>query len=468
MSFLERNRKKIFYVITAGIFLSILAYNCLTPYLSDDLTYKIDVRDSKNFAELWAYAIDEYMIHLGRFLPQMNLRFSLALGKGVFNVLNSFAFTGLVLLIYKNISNRREYDITMLLLSNAFLWFFGVNFGETMLWNSGSCNYLWGMTAVMGLITAYKYLLAKGSDIKCPALVFVLILLLGVLVGQSSENTSGGALLAVLIIFANYFFDLSKEERKKIPGKTKILTIVSAVGILIGMAIMLLSPGTRTRAAYMDEYENHSGITRYLSHIYKVTVSVRELFFTLLAVILLTYVILILQKQWKNFKDIRNDNSIVFLFTGLATSYALVVVTLPPARAFYGAGIFFIVAALDGISKFITDKAVNAILKYSLTGVLCLWLFFTYFENLVNLARIYREESSRVNMIEQAVANGETKVVIPQYHPEFDNPYTTAYDAQIEEDPEYWINTFYERYYKIDEITAIPYEEWEEIYGKWE
>ena len=88
-------------------------------------------------------------------------------------------------------------------------------------------------------------------------------------------------------------------------------------------------------------------------------------------------------------------------------------------------------------------------------------------ENLVNLARIYREENERIEMIkaDKADPNGDGIVIVPQLRKEFENPYSDAHNVDMTEDRDYWINLYYEIYYDVGNITAIPRDEWEELYA---
>ena len=89
-------------------------------------------------------------------------------------------------------------------------------------------------------------------------------------------------------------------------------------------------------------------------------------------------------------------------------------------------------------------------------------------ENLVNLARIYREENERIALIqaEKADPDGKGIVVIPNYREAFRNPYSNAHNSDLTNDKDYWINLFYEVYYDVGNITAIPRDEWNERYGE--
>ena len=99
-------------------------------------------------------------------------------------------------------------------------------------------------------------------------------------------------------------------------------------------------------------------------------------------------------------------------------------------------------------------------------SILLVNFFFVYVENLVNLARIYREENERVSLIEEAIEEGRTSVVVPQYREAFKNDYSFAHDSDMTEDPKYWINFYYEIYYGINSVSAIPRDEWDELYGE--
>ena len=79
-----------------------------------------------------------------------------------------------------------------------------------------------------------------------------------------------------------------------------------------------------------------------------------------------------------------------------------------------------------------------------------------------------REENERIAMIQadKADPNGDGIVVVPKLREAFENPYSNMYLSDLEDDKDYWINHFYEIYYDVGNITAIPREEWDELYGE--
>lgn len=217
----------------------------------------------------------------------------------------------------------------------------------------------------------------------------------------------------------------------------------------------------------MSEGE-YTGLVGLLSRIYKITINLRELFFGVIVITVIVLVLLVLQKKLRDWRQIRGSETVLFLVGALATGYALALAPTPMNRAYFGAGIFLFIACIQGIVDVTDQEQAIRAAKYSLVSVLCVWLFFTYLDNLVNLARIYREEQERIGLLraEKADPDGDGIVVLPKLRPAFENPYSDAHNSDLEEDKDYWINLFYEIYYDVGNITAIPREEWDELYGE--
>ena len=230
---------------------------------------------------------------------------------------------------------------------------------------------------------------------------------------------------------------------------------------------MISAPGVRSRSQVMSEGD-YTGLVGLLSRIYKITISIRELFFVVLVITVIVVVLLVLQKKLSSFQLIRNHETALFLVAAAATCYALAIAPTPANRAYFGAGVFLFIACIQGIVDVKEEELTLRAAKYSLVSVLCLWLCFTYLDNLVNLARICREENERIAMIraDKADPNGDGIVVVPKLREAFENPYSNMHISDLEDDKDYWINHFYEMYYDVGNITAIPREEWDELYGE--
>lgn len=461
-AFIEKHRKTIFYLILVVSFAMVYAYNLLTPYLSDDYAYLIEVRKAASLWDLVKQQYGEYLSNSGRVIGQFNVRLSLYGSKQIFNVVNSGMFLALLLLIYQNVRRKRKHDIFVLLLTLTFLWKFTVDFGQTMLWICGSCNYLWGSVIILAFFTLYRHFLEREKPATHQWILAIFLFIFGIAAGWCNENTSGGGLLLVLMYSLNFWWAKRKENRKGIYP----FMIAGVAGMCLGIMGMIAAPGVRKRSATMSE-DQYTGLVGLLSRTYKTTVSIRELFFALLVIMMILFVFLAVQKKLKTWKEIRTNDSVLFFVAFVATAYVLAFIPTPQNRAFFGAGVFLMTACIQGIVDVRQDETVISAARYSLVGILCLWLFFTYVENLVNLARIYREENERVELIraDKADPEGDGIVVIPRYREAFRTPFSNAHDSDLTEDKDYWINLFYEIYYDVGNITAIPRDEWDELYG---
>lgn len=464
-TFWEKHRKIIFYLILGIAVLMVYAYNYLTPYLSDDYAYLFEVKKATSLWDLIKQQYGEYLSNSGRVIGQFNVRLSLSVNKQVFNVVNSGMFLALILLIYYNIRRKKKYDIFVLLLIITFLWKFTVDFGQTMLWICGACNYLWGSVIILGYFTLYRYFLEHTWKIKHQAGIALLMFLLGIAAGWCNENTSGGGFLLILMYGLNFWWQNRKEKRRAIYP----FMISGIAGMCCGLLGMVMAPGVRKRSITMSE-DNYEGFVGLVSRAYKITITIKNLFFVLLVILIIVLVLLGLQKKIRDWKSIRTNDSILFLAAFAATAYALILAPTPANRAFFGAGVFLMTACIQGIADVKGGDIAVMTARYSLLSILCLWLFFTYVENIVNLARIYREENERIELIlaDKADPEGDGIVVIPQYREAFRNPYSNAHDSDLTDDKEYWINHFYEIYFDVGNITAIPRDEWEELYGSQE
>lgn len=439
-------------------FLAILIFNIFTPYMTDDLSYKTTVLQADTFFELLKQEYEQYMTWTGRSVGHIILRCFLSGSKAVFNLANSIVFVLLTLLMYWNIDHKKKYDVAVFLLINFLLWLFGVMFCQTVLWETGACNYLWGSTIIMLHITLYRWRLKKseqGSG-KEELLWSIILFLTGILAGWCNENTSGGGILFVILLIGEYLFLCKKGEAKK--PKPWMLTGLG--GQLIGFLFMIAAPGNRIRAQFMEE--EHSGIFAIVSRFQKITLAIEDNFFLLLIFVISAIVIIYLQEgSWKEFIK-KHVMVAVWFLVFLATCYALILTAEPMPRVYFGAGVFLTIAVVQGYVDINDREFCFKALKSCILSILALVMFFTYMDSGANMIRIYREYHERETYLEKMAAAGEEEVVVPMLRPGFETEYSDGYQSDLTGDPEYWINDAYEKFYGIEKIIAVPRENWTE------
>lgn len=460
-----RYKAYIFAACILGVFITILIYNALTPYFSDDFAYKNSVREAEGVAGFIKQQWQDYLTQDGRIVGAFSTRISLIGSKAIFNVANSVMFTLLTLLVYWNIEGRKRYDSLLYLLIVFVIWQCSVKFGETILWLCGSCNYLWLSVIILSFVTLYRYMLRK-PEVKNNVFVVLGMFFYGVIAGWCNENTSGGGLLLLMMFTVIAYHENKKKGIVRVKEFVRPYMIASHLGMVCGLLGMVLCPGVYKRAAVKQNNENYEGFVGYVSRLYKCIIELDNLFLGLLIVLIIVTVFAVVYE--KKGKDVLYK-VVPFVIAFLATSFVLVVIPTPASRAYFGAGIFLIIACVQGFFLTFNDGSFDRKFQsvyYCVAGILLMNFCFVYVENLVNLARIYREENERITLIKEALEEGKDSVVVPRYREAFRNDYSFAHDSDMTEDSRYWINFYYEIYYGITSVSAIPREEWDELYGK--
>ena len=450
----QDREKRMFLLILLLSFIAVLLFNLLTPMLSDDYAYAMEVEKATGILDLIRQEYHQYMNWNGRSVVHLLLRFFLYLPSLVFKIANSLAFVVLSLLMYRLVKPDKRFDAFTLLLLQMGLWLYAVDFSETILWEDGACNYLWGALFILGFMNLQRNELEHAAaDLKRSMLHEIMAAIggffFGILAGWCNENTSGGCLLYLLVLLF-----VQKKRKQLIPAAY----YAGIAGNAVGLAVMVLSPGARLRAAYHTEDENYSGFLGMLARLQKITLTIHEYFGLLLAVFLACIVILLLQKKRR-----AAARMTLYGMLFLATAYALAATSQTQARAFFGAGLFLLIALAVGIREVMKGEIEGYLLKgagYSLLAVLVLEFFFVYVEDGTNLARIWRDETRRISYIQEQAAAGAEEITVPLVHTDFYNSYSAIEKMEMTEDPGYWINVFYESYYGVPSIRAVDYDTW--------
>lgn len=444
--------RQIFYIVVIISFLTIFVYNLLTPYMSDDLL--VDTSIYKSFADIIRQEYWQYHNWNGRSVLQIILKIFMLVPKPVFDVFNSFCYVGTMLLIYWNVNYKKKYDVFLYILINLCIWIFAVDFDQTILWIAGACNYLWGVFIILGFISIYRYYLQKGSEIKNKPLACVLLFVTGVLAGWGNENTSGGAILIIGLFSMIYYFQNRRFNKVMISG---------LLGSCIGFLFLLLAPGNAVRGAIVKAEETYSGLAAYISRGLKILKVIDEYFLIYIVVICLlgTYFYYKKTYQIKQFIE-----TAVFAFAALATAGVLIFTPQPMDRAYFGANIYMMIAALQMVQLIRKDDIFLISLKTGGILAASIAMIFVYVEEGANLVRIRREMTAREEYIMEQVSKGETSLVLPHLRTEFASKYSMAHLSDISDDETNWNNEVYKNAYSFNELMVLSWDEWEDYVEK--
>lgn len=448
---LQNYKNWLFGVIVFISFVAFYFYNVLTPYMSDDMLF--DKAAHQSIGDIFRQEYISYMTHSGRCVLQIIMRFFMICPKSVFDIGNSLCYVGTMLLVYWNIKMKKEYDILLYILINLCTWIFCVDFPQTMLWVTGACNYLWGIFIILGFISIYRLYLEKGAEIKSKIIAGIILFVTGVLAGWCNENTSGGAILIILLLTAKYYFDNKKVEKVMFTG---------VLGAVVGFTFMILAPGNAARGAMVAEGEKYSGLALYISRGLKLLKAIDAYLLIYIIVICLLGAYFYYARKYSliEFYDVA-----VFAISGLATAAVLIMTTSPMPRAYYGANMFMMIAALQMIQMIREEDTLLISLKTGGIISAMIAMTFVYVEEGANLARIRREVNAREAYIQEEVAKGERELILPMLRPAFESKYSMAHFVDISEDETNWNNNIYQNKYGIYISEVLPWDEWEKAVG---
>jgi hypothetical protein len=475
--FYERHQKHLFIACLIIAYGMILLYNVFTPYMLDDISYRSEVKDAHSLWDLVVQQYGDYMYWNARVVGQFILRLSLVGDKHIFNIANSAVFVVMIYLIQINIlpcqkeKHLRQNPFVFLLVL-AFTWRYAVYFAYTILWLSGACNFLWTTTIILGFITICRRKLASPYQPTTKIKVAVSCLWLfvfGVVAGWCSENTSGAMIILLLMLS---FLELRVD---KTVSKTKITImphlIAAYSGALTGFLFLILSPGVRVR---MEGDLTRAGVSRYVLRLNQLLLATKECLFELLCIVVIVVVLLLIFKA--NKKPILTQ-CFPFLLAGIVSCLAMLLT--PHAdftRAYFGAGIFLIIACLRAmILLFFREEWDNenansndsmeklfVAARYITVILLWLWLLFDYPTNFVTLFRIWQEDKRNVAIINEAKEKGLDTAVIISANPEYVTRYTIYPEHSLGSKPDPEFRTYYNGNHQIN-IQVVPEWKWEEM-----
>lgn len=406
----------------------------MTMYTSDDYTYRYvyqtyatpDAVEINGIKSIVKSQINHYQAWNGRFVSHSIVQFFMQYNKVIFNIFNSIAFLLLGFTIYSVI--RIESDVKnrnyLLLFIYLMLWLQIPEFGSSVLWLSGSINYLW-----MSLI--YTFFILLNLRISKDSILNGAILgIIGFLSGATNENSGPAtSLICFLLIFQNLFL-------KNGMHYGKVFGIASSI---VGFYFMISSPGSQKRG-HID-YSLDVIINNLIS------VYSKSLVLFLCAYLLISLLLFLARK---NNTVRRNDIYFILIMTigHFASIYSMVLSPEVPTRSMFGSSIFIII-----ITSYLFNKVYGT--KFFTRMVLltiCVLSVSSYIYAFIDIRATYLEVLSQIDKIKSAEPNSDVNVVmISRPKSTFNAYYGTANISKNKND---WFNSWMSRYYGVRSITG--------------
>lgn len=233
----QLNRSKpVLLLILAFMYLVMLYCNLKTNLLADDFMYCFSFADGSRMESL-SQLIPSMAAHRltmnGRLISHGLVQISLMLPLWIFKLVNSAVFVGEVYLVYRIALGSREQNNLLLLCIFGCIWIFTLNFGQVILWQDGSVNYLWATFFSLLYLTVYIRKFLYDRDIKSLH-GRILYILAAFLIGAYSENC------ASTVIFLSCCFMLLNRFLKK--QKIAPYLWIAVLFALCGFAFMMTAP----------------------------------------------------------------------------------------------------------------------------------------------------------------------------------------------------------------------------------
>lgn len=246
----KENRNIKLYIITA-VFVAVLLIiqfiaHRITPFMRDDLWYATNLvtgEKVKSLGDIIESQIWHYFNWGGRSINHALLQAVLASGEVVADIFNILATFILGFVIFKT---ARAKNPLMYLLCEALIVAFNASLFFSMLWESGSVNYLYSTSWIL----LYVLVILKEMDFESKEVTnagkaeYFWIIPLALIAGWSTENM--GPTCFVLTVGTIIFLAVKK---KKIP----FFLYEGAFMTLVGSALLILAPGNFVRNQFVEK-----------------------------------------------------------------------------------------------------------------------------------------------------------------------------------------------------------------------
>ena len=248
----EKRRRAVIAVTMLSVFFFMLYLNIRCPALSDDYHFIyvwkwFDPTGTEHristFGDLLESSKNYYMYSGGRVLCHFMLFAVLMLPTLVFDIINSavYVYFGYCILktaevIYEQVYHTRKLPVLSYPLTYLAMVYILPQFGDCVLWTAGALNYLWSTVLLLNAVRTIDMFFKAPSARTAAAAVIPLTL------SALTNETTGGMLFVYVFIM---LFHRAADHKL---NKKMLLLIIPMCFVVMGIAVVVLSPGNSSRA----------------------------------------------------------------------------------------------------------------------------------------------------------------------------------------------------------------------------
>lgn len=433
-------KKIIFFLVIIFTFIGMYILNSKTHLAADDYAYHFtfsrmpneQTKRITNPIQIFPSMANHWKTWGGRVVVHSLLQFCFMIGIPFFNIINSIMFILLGYLIYKHVDSKVKYNYLLLIFIYSMIFLFAPTPATTLMWKSGSANYLWSTVLILCMSLIYKKHFDDEKNIKDSNKNMILIFLYGLITGCTMENT-GCALIILELLYIIYY----KKKHKHIPK----WAISGLIGTIIGYTFLMIAPGNYVRKNTM--YDQVTINIKYLIHSFS-----NLSFFTIMylyEVILLIFISIIVNIIYTKKFKIKNYNNVFYLFFILVSIYSMILSPIMPKRCFFIAFCYFLIILTSKINYFNYTKKIHCLII-----ILSIITINKFYIEYIPLSRTYNLMEKEIREIKK---KEERNYVIKYVSNENTGNYNIfSVFVLCEEDSKYWSNVWIAKYYNIDSI----------------
>lgn len=433
----------LFLAVLVLTFFYMLFLNLKTPLIADDFVYTFIFGTSTpvmSIGDIVTSQTTYYLTWGGRVIAETLTQAFMFLGKDIFNIANSICYIVFCLAVYF-LAVGRKIRFELLLLTIILIWFFAPMFGQTVMWLTGSCNYLWCGTIILLALLPFRLYEEKQTKTLKSIWFAIIMVPLFFLSGITNENTAG-AMILIMFIFCWVYY------KRKIQIPTFAFT--GLFFSICGFLCMIFAPGNGLRAT------NESAVSEVTTMIGSNPVITRLSYFAynlhaLMPLVFLTAIAFVLLKNEKTRKEM-----VIFGIFVLAAVAAMFVMLAPPKfppRAMFGLAAFLIIAVVYALSQLQLNT--ERVRKFVVVPGLCLLIFYIMSLGYVGVdaLTVNKQYLARVQMIQEQ--KNEVLIQVPEIVPlSSHNGMYGLKDVQM--DPNHWVNRALADYFGVPNIVLKP------------
>ncbi len=449
-----KNKSVLIFSVAAAVFILMLVLNLFTPYTSDDYAYHfvyenpLPTENTRLLSGIWdiPYSMaNHYNIWGGRVVAHSVVQFFMLFDKWVFDIFNSLIFVLCGILIYFHIEKDfKKHSPLWLAVIYFSMWFLIPQFGISVLWVSGACNYIWMATLILLFLLLYRYCLDKKLTRLWSILAAVAIIPFGFITGCTNENAGGAAALT-----AAMFVGLNIINKKHIP----IWSITGVLSAGAGLIFLVVAPGNTARGGEIKL--TGKLILSRLERIGEYTWDLMWIPLICLAALIVFFCIF-KKGSFKNYVKEISAASIFFICA--AANVIVLAATSSIFRRSWLLSIFYIIIACGLFMKTFSCSKAEKYIKYAAVSVLAVAFIFSYASAADSILTTYSEVQLELTQIQQQKEAGiEDVTVTPHKRPS--NDYNALYGtANLTDNREQWFNLWIAKYYGVKSIGTVPLE----------